>query len=427
MFCCKCGTQLPDGSVFCMNCGCRLGEAAAPAAPVAPVAPVVPVAPATPVQVEPPVVPVQVAPPVTPVAPAAPVVQVAPPVTPVNFNTPAAPVEEAEAGATTALTPDQAPAYMIPPSADDAEAGATTALTPDQAPAYMASQPAQPVPSAYHPYTPPAAPAPKKRSNALLIGIIAIVAVIALTLGALWATGAFDDLFGSTKVSDKDDKDDDDDKGDGEDDDNKDGPVEGDDSDVTGTTTTTTGSADTIVTQAPTITQPTEGTDAINPSVAYNKGYIDGNTYYNEWADLTYVLPSDWENGSDADYTTYAGLNTECGLYLKRLNTTTYTYEQFVIALEKLPYANYGEDAYIQSVLNQLESQYTTMGLQMEIGDIGSIVMAGKSWTDVTITINNGALYQRFAVTEVDGYMIAITISTVEATTSEQMLMNFAN
>ena len=39
MFCFKCGTQLPDNSVFCSACGTRVAQPAAQAAPAAPAMP----------------------------------------------------------------------------------------------------------------------------------------------------------------------------------------------------------------------------------------------------------------------------------------------------------------------------------------------------------------------------------------------------
>ena len=75
MFCSKCGTQVPDGSVSCSNCGAPLSAPnAAPApAPVAPAPAPAPVAPApapAPVQ-QAPAQPVGVAPVAVPVAPVA--------------------------------------------------------------------------------------------------------------------------------------------------------------------------------------------------------------------------------------------------------------------------------------------------------------------------------------------------------------------
>lgn len=410
MFCYKCGKQLPDGAAFCIHCGNRVDTPATPAAPAAPV------------QVAPPVTPVQPAQP--PVAPAAPVVQVTPPVTPVSFNTPA---EEAEVGATTALTPDQAPTYMIPPSPDDAEAGATTALSPDQAPGYMNAQPIPPTQSTYHPYTPPAAPAPKKRNNVLILGIIAIVAVIAVTLGALWATGAFDDLFGGSSASDKDDKDDGD-KDDGDDGDKGDGPAAGDDSDKDDNTAEEPNA--TTTTTAPPPHSPAEPNTTQTGSAIvvwdYDKGYIDGDTYYNPWAGITYHIDSTWENGSDADYATSTGGNTECGLYLKRTNPTYGIIEQFSICYEKLPYSDYSVENYMQSLTNQIRTQYDNLGLSVTIGDTYDNTLIGKQWKEVSIKINDGVLYQRFWATKQGDYMIVITISSADKTVLDQMLMNFA-
>ncbi len=66
MFCSKCGTQVPDGSVSCSNCGAPLSAPTAPVAPApAPVAPAP--APVQPVQ-QAPAAPVGVAPVAVPVA-----------------------------------------------------------------------------------------------------------------------------------------------------------------------------------------------------------------------------------------------------------------------------------------------------------------------------------------------------------------------
>ena len=141
MFCTKCGNQLPDSVAFCPFCGNKL--AGIPAAPVAPVA-VAPVAPVAAPVVEAPVAPV--APVAAPVveAPAAPVAPVAAPV----VEAPAAPV-----------APVAAPVVEAP----------------------VATQ-----------------PAPKKK-HTLLIVIIAVVAALAVAAGALYFTGVFDNLFGSSQ------------------------------------------------------------------------------------------------------------------------------------------------------------------------------------------------------------------------------------
>ena len=73
MFCPNCGTQNPDGTSFCSNCGSPLTSNVNPAPAPAPVTPVTPVAP---------VAPAPAPAPVAPVAPVAPAPQPAPSYTP---------------------------------------------------------------------------------------------------------------------------------------------------------------------------------------------------------------------------------------------------------------------------------------------------------------------------------------------------------
>ncbi len=73
MFCPNCGTQNPDGTSFCSNCGSPLTSNVNPAPAPAPVTPVTPVAP---------VAPAPAPAPVTPVAPVAPAPAPAPSYTP---------------------------------------------------------------------------------------------------------------------------------------------------------------------------------------------------------------------------------------------------------------------------------------------------------------------------------------------------------
>ena len=62
----------------------------------------------------------------------------------------------------------------------------------------------------------------------------------------------------------------------------------------------------------------------------------------------------------------------------------------------------------------------------MTIGEVYDNTLSGKQWKEVSLSINDGALYQRFWATKQDGYMIVITISSAEKAVMEQMLMNFA-
>ena len=313
MFCSKCGTQLPDGSAFCSNCG---NPTAAPAAPVAPVTPVAE-APAP--------------------APVAPVATVAP-----------------------------APAPVAP----------------------VAPQ-----------------PAPKK-NHALVIVIVAVIAALAVLVGVLFATG----VFGGDDESDRDDKDA--------------GSSTTTTTDVVHTTrpnnttrpVTTTRPVQTT-TQAPT-QAPTQTPTQIPPvsSVSYDKGSYSNGVYTNKWAELKYAPEGEWENGSDAEYTTYQNATTECGLYIKRINRDQGIYDATVsIVLENLNGISMTTEDYVKTVRNLLREQYANTGHTVDMTDPMSIGLANYYWQEFDMELNGGTLYQRMMVTEKDGYMISITITAMDS------------
>ena len=286
------------------------------------------------------------------------------------------------------------------------------------APVYEA--PVAPVAPAAPVYQQPVAPqpAPKKKGNALIIAIVAIIAALAVTAGVLFATG----VFGGDDESDRDDK------------------------DAGSSTTTTTDDAGSIgdvvtttrpnnttrpvtttrpvqtTTQAPTqiVTQaPTQAVDAH----AYNKGYVSSDgIYYNHWANLMYSPADGWENGSETEYASSSSGSTECGLYLKKSGNT----EVIVLMYEDLNGANVTVEEYTESLRDQIRTQYANLGYTVDLTDTLSSGLANYYWQDFSLEVQTSAstVYQRYMITEKDGYIIAFLLTSATDSGMNSLVRN---
>lgn len=310
---------------------------------------------------------------------------------------------------------------------------ATTPVTP------VAETPVAPVaPVTPVAETPVATAAPKKNRTALIVIIIVIVAVLGTAAALLFLTDTgkelADDWFG-TSLSDSDDEDDDK-NGDKDDEEN--------DTDSGKKTTTTTNNGGyfpapsrptaptaaapgwdaTTTTQTPTQDAPMATTPAIvvpDPNT-YNAGYIAYDEYINEWANLCCSIKSDWELGTDAEYDTYKNSVTECGLYLKRFNDTTGAYDLINIVYEYMQGADISAADYMDVFTSNTESAYASMGYSVEISDPTELRYEGRNWVDCTIHLTEASLYQRYMVTEHDGYMISLIFTTKDSSALSSML-----
>lgn len=181
MFCQKCGSQVPEGSKFCINCGAPV-EIPAPAAPAVP-------EPAQAPAPEPVQVPVQE--PVAPQVPEAP----AQPEIPVQPQQPAAPQYTQPAAPQQPIAPQYAQ-----PAAPQYQQPAAPQYAPPAAPQYAQPQYSRPAAPQYA--SPFGAQTPaKKPVNKKLIAIIggAALAVIAVIVACIFIFGKGGDGAGSAK------------------------------------------------------------------------------------------------------------------------------------------------------------------------------------------------------------------------------------
>ena len=206
---------------------------------------------------------------------------------------------------------------------------------------------------------------------------------------------------------------------DNNDDDEDDKPVTPPTANVPTMTTTTTMPAPSWEESTTTTTIP----EAVRPDPnTYNAGYIDYDEYINEWANLYCSINNGWELGTEEEYATYENSVTECGLYLKRFNSTTGAYDLINIVYEYMQGGDITATDYMSMFASNLESTYTSIGYTVDITDPVELRHEGRNWIDCTIYLTEASLYQRYMVTEQDGYMISLIFTTKDSSALDSML-----
>ncbi|MBR5615308.1 MAG: hypothetical protein IKW66_00660, partial [Clostridia bacterium] len=149
--------------------------------------------------------------------------------------------------------------------------------------------------------------------------------------------------------------------------------------------------------------------------MGYNKGYVSGNAYYNDWAELSFSFREGYVLGTDEEYASFEDGKTECGLYISYANESGIP-DTVVIAFEK---ASVTAEEYINALTTQLKSEYAASGLNADFGIVLEIGLANKYWQSVDVTLADGLLYQNYMVTVQDGYIICMITQS-----SDELMVN---
>ena len=466
MFCNKCGTNLPEGSAFCPGCGNKIA--------VAPVAPVEPVAPAAPVEPVVPVAPVAPVEPVAPVAPVAPVEPVAPvyaePAAPV-YAEPAAPVYAEYA--TPVYAAPAAPAapqkknmawlYVLIGVLVVAIAAAVLYFTGAFDDLFGGNDDDDDDKGGK-----PGTSQSDTASNSLVgtwtyddetltlnedgTGILDETSItwevrddntlcltaedgyeVVLTFVVNGNTATFTSEDGDQSVWSKS----------AATTNSPIGGILGGDSLIGGNATTTTRGNATQVptyTQAPTYTeapplveptetqaQPTGSAGTQNPSAGYitDDGY-GNDVYYNKWANLMFGLDDGWVEGTAAEYSAMENQTTACGMYLKK-TTNGVNSHVLTLTFEMLTGSNTSItlQEYMTNVCQGMISAYSASGVTYEVGDLKTIHMAGETWSDFTVSLNDGAVYQRCVARRQGDCVILISVTALSESELSSVLYGF--
>lgn len=140
------------------------------------------------------------------------------------------------------------------------------------------------------------------------------------------------------------------------------------------------------------------------PTVAYTKGTFDGTTYTNEWANLKFTFPLDFEKGNEDIYSSFENEITECGMYAVSPSGSSIT-----IAFEKLPaIPKIDEKEYLDILIDNL-SQSKDVLFSVKQNHIPRTI-AGETYLQVEFTVQNGGinLIQSYCVKKIDNIMVVI-------------------
>lgn len=154
-------------------------------------------------------------------------------------------------------------------------------------------------------------------------------------------------------------------------------------------------------------------------TVEYTKGYFDGTTYINEWADIKFDLPDGFVEGDDTMYSSAETETADCGMYFIAEDTMSLIY----ICFDGLPTVPvYDEESYLDVAMPALESQTEII---YQTPDTYKIVdIAGNNYTVADCNFKNGYYegVQSFYVRKIDDRMVFICVTSVSVEENEALV-----
>lgn len=155
--------------------------------------------------------------------------------------------------------------------------------------------------------------------------------------------------------------------------------------------------------------------------VDYNKGYMSGEWYINEWADMRFFVSDNWEQGTDEMYKIFEiDVDVDCGLLLHDDSTET----TLLISYEKLNGQAVSSSEYLDVVTSKLvEKPKNTFS------DVYTLNIANKQFQTVTLSAYNEnkgkTRFARHSAHKKEDYMIYIFIDTYDDLYGDSILADF--
>ena len=165
-----------------------------------------------------------------------------------------------------------------------------------------------------------------------------------------------------------------------------------------------------------------EDEDENEEKTTFSRGIIEGNTYTNNFLDIQFTKPSDWEFSSDDEIMSILDatgmydkiediLDAGIGIYdVVAKNSDGNSVMIGAVNLEAVGQVNMDEQDYIESVVPALESMGYTFG------DVSNVKLGSQKYLSAlgSITYGNISINQSYYVKKINNYMTFIIITSTD-------------
>jgi len=143
----------------------------------------------------------------------------------------------------------------------------------------------------------------------------------------------------------------------------------------------------------------------------FEAGTFDGTTYTNKSVGIKATIPEGFSEISSAPVT---GITYEAVVQSDNGSAIQIIAENMKETIGKAVSAK----VYLDSMKEQVDTQYGAMGLSTEVSDLGTVKIAGKDFNGISIAITGGTqeLTQQYYINKVGDVMFCIIVTDVDNT-----------
>ena len=169
--------------------------------------------------------------------------------------------------------------------------------------------------------------------------------------------------------------------------------------------------------------------------IEFSMGEWKENVYTNEFLDIKYKLPEDWNYSSDEEIASIMNLEADVTFkdkeLLKEISERSSVY--YVISSDKnggsnlsilseKPIVNITEEEYLKQLETQLEGLDS---IKYEIGEKSSQTVGENSYETMEVNVPDYNMHQKYYIRKKDNYFIGIIITSLSTENIDEIIKNF--